>query len=241
MRGLPCPGDYSFTWDGTMNVEGVPPGTKAPKGIYTYDIQVEGACPYDVDKLRSESLDIQGCAISYDFSTGDEKYGFTQAYILSEEASEGAIEIYDHMDLEKRGALAITADEDLTKGAHSKPFTISGSILNKETRTWWFVVKMRDSAVDNKIHGPKWALDKGIVTDLPYADNYDHFYSNAAGAYQAAVFQRDVPNACQPGYISHSWFGGSTAKDAMRRAVKRDKVVWILGHGCPGAIWFTPY
>ncbi|MGC8844057.1 MAG: hypothetical protein ACP5QS_08965, partial [bacterium] len=53
-----CPGSYSFTWDGTMNKVGMPPPTTAPRGLYTFNIIVQGACPYDMDQMRSQSLKI---------------------------------------------------------------------------------------------------------------------------------------------------------------------------------------
>ncbi|MBC7329987.1 hypothetical protein H5T88_06465 [bacterium] len=36
-------------WDGTMNKVGMPPPATAPRGIYTFDIKVQGACPKEDD------------------------------------------------------------------------------------------------------------------------------------------------------------------------------------------------
>lgn len=48
-----CPGDHPWSWNGRRNVgfSGV-----APWGLYTFNIFVEGALPYDKDSLRSNYL-----------------------------------------------------------------------------------------------------------------------------------------------------------------------------------------
>ncbi|MBC7328076.1 hypothetical protein H5T87_08175 [bacterium] len=53
-----CPGNYSFTWDGTNNQTPYPPNNIAEKGLYTFDIIVQGSCPYDGDRMRSSALAI---------------------------------------------------------------------------------------------------------------------------------------------------------------------------------------
>ena len=56
-----CPGSYSFTWDGTVNVVPPPPPPDglAPAGLYVFDIEVIGIAPgYDEDTLRSRALRI---------------------------------------------------------------------------------------------------------------------------------------------------------------------------------------
>ncbi|MBC7328655.1 hypothetical protein H5T87_11190, partial [bacterium] len=60
---VPCPGSATFQWDGTMNQSGVPPGTLAPTGIYTFDIIAVGACPYDQDRMRSANLSLSNVAV----------------------------------------------------------------------------------------------------------------------------------------------------------------------------------
>ena len=59
-----CPGTYTFTWDGTMNKVGMPSPTIAPRGLYAFDIKVQGACPYDADRMRSSYLKISGISIA---------------------------------------------------------------------------------------------------------------------------------------------------------------------------------
>ena len=48
-----CPGSYPWTWNGQRNIGG---GGTAPWGLYTFNIFVEGASPYDKDFLRSTQL-----------------------------------------------------------------------------------------------------------------------------------------------------------------------------------------
>ncbi|MEM0010771.1 MAG: FlgD immunoglobulin-like domain containing protein [Candidatus Bathyarchaeia archaeon] len=58
LNNLICPGTYTYQWDGKMT-QGTPPLSKvAPKGIYPYDVEVVGACPYDGDYRCSKSLKI---------------------------------------------------------------------------------------------------------------------------------------------------------------------------------------
>lgn len=52
----PLSGELQVRVDGSVNAEGMPKGGKAEKGLYTYDIEVEGACPYDTDWLMSRNL-----------------------------------------------------------------------------------------------------------------------------------------------------------------------------------------
>ena len=59
-----CPGTYTFTWDGTANQTSYPPNNIAPAGLYTFDISVQGACPYDTDKMRSFYLTISNISIA---------------------------------------------------------------------------------------------------------------------------------------------------------------------------------
>jgi len=59
-----CPGTYTFTWDGTLNKVGMPSPTIAPRGLYAFDIKVQGACPYDADRMRSSYLKISGISIA---------------------------------------------------------------------------------------------------------------------------------------------------------------------------------
>jgi hypothetical protein len=69
-----CPGTYAFTWDGTVNQTSYPPNNIAPTGLYTFDIAVQGACPYAGDKMRSDVVEIQQTSI--DIEDDNYKFGY---------------------------------------------------------------------------------------------------------------------------------------------------------------------
>jgi hypothetical protein len=89
-----CPGTYTFTWDGTMNKVGMPPPTTAPRGLYTFDIKVQGACPYDTDCMRSQALKIAGHEVN---SPTQESTQYEIKYLLqdSKKPSQASVELYD--------------------------------------------------------------------------------------------------------------------------------------------------
>jgi len=89
-----CPGTYTFTWDGTMNKVGMPPPTTAPRGLYTFDIKVQGACPYDTDCMRSQALKIAGHEVN---PPTQESTQYEIKYLLqdSKKPSQAGVELYD--------------------------------------------------------------------------------------------------------------------------------------------------
>jgi hypothetical protein len=89
-----CPGTYTFTWDGTMNKVGMPPPTTAPRGLYTFDIKVQGACPYDTDCMRSQALKIAGHEVN---PPTQESTQYEIKYLLqdSKKPSQAGVALYD--------------------------------------------------------------------------------------------------------------------------------------------------
>jgi len=70
-----CPGAYTFTWDGTNNqLPPSAPSNIAPAGLYTFDIQVQGACPYDQDNFRSGIIKVT--QTSLDVEESQYKFGY---------------------------------------------------------------------------------------------------------------------------------------------------------------------
>ncbi|MGB9878076.1 MAG: N-acetylmuramoyl-L-alanine amidase [bacterium] len=58
VNNLICPGTHTYTWDGKLPQHYPPGSVVAPKGIYPYDIEIMGACPYDTDSRCSKALKI---------------------------------------------------------------------------------------------------------------------------------------------------------------------------------------
>jgi len=70
-----CPGTCTFTWDGTNNqLPPSAPSNIAPAGLYTFDIQVQGACPYDQDSFRSGIIKVT--QTSLDVEESQYKFGY---------------------------------------------------------------------------------------------------------------------------------------------------------------------
>jgi hypothetical protein len=78
-----CPGTYTFTWDGTANQTSYPPNNIAPTGLYTFDIAVQGACPYDTDKMRSSIISVSQTSLDIE----EDKYKFGYYF----ESSDGSL------------------------------------------------------------------------------------------------------------------------------------------------------
>lgn len=160
-----CPGSYSFTWDGTVNVmygEGYPPdewSNIAPSGLYTFDVEVMGpAYYYDADWLRSRNLKV-----------GEHKVKFITPrviegwYVLysNRDASEAWMEVYDP-DFEK------VAEVTGTTHAIPESTTPAEQDWNKTERmrvgfdkigTWFFVFWAKDNFPDfDKAHRRKTCL-----------------------------------------------------------------------------------
>ena len=89
-----CPGTYTFTWDGTMNKVGMPPPATAPRGLYTFDVKVQGACPYDTDRIRSQALKIIGHEVN---PPTQESTQYEINYLLqdSKKPFQAKVELYD--------------------------------------------------------------------------------------------------------------------------------------------------
>jgi len=158
-----CPGNYSFTWDGTVNIIPPPmsptPDGKAKAGLYSFDVQVIGpAYYYDADWLRSKALRV-----------GEHKIKFITArviegwYVLysNKDAYEAWMEVYDP-DLEKvteaTGTVhAIPENTNPTEQDWNK--TVRVWVGFDKVGTWRFVFWARDNFLEfDKAHRRKLTL-----------------------------------------------------------------------------------
>ncbi|MBC7326818.1 hypothetical protein H5T87_01715 [bacterium] len=141
----PCPGNYSFTWDGTANQTPYPPNNIAPAGLYTFDIIVQSSCPYDGDKMRSSALKIAGHEVN---EPTEEITKYEIKYLLQDtkKASQAGVELYD-IDLGSMMSL-------------QGPSEISPT---------WNNIELEETAVDMSKGGPHiflfWAIDDHKETD----------------------------------------------------------------------------
>ena len=155
-----CPGSYSFTWDGTVNVmygEGYLSeewSNIAPAGLYTFDVEV-AANPYDRDAVRSQALSVDSIlgGLYYDDKgtedESDDEEFLVVEYVLKSDrnASSGEIWLYDP-DLNQIGhwdIYGLTASP--TGIQHTIFIPISSSLLTKEG-TYWIVLFFKDNHID---------------------------------------------------------------------------------------------
>ncbi len=154
-----CPGSYTFTWDGSVNMMPIPPDGKAKKGLYSFDIQVIGpAYYYDADWLRSKLLRVGEHEVK--FITPRVIEGWYVLY-SNRDASEAWMEVYDP-DLEK------VAEAIGTTHAIPENTTPTEQDWNKTVRAWagfdkvgiWrFVFWARDNFFDfDKAHRRKLTI-----------------------------------------------------------------------------------
>jgi len=141
-----CPGNYSFTWDGTNNqMPPYQPNNIAPAGVYTFDILVQGASPYDCDRMRSSSLKIAGHEVN---QPTEESTKYEIKYLLNDtkKASQAEVKLYD-IDLGNLSSLQGTTEISPT----------------------WNTIYLEESAVDMSKGGPYIFLFSA-VDDHPETD-----------------------------------------------------------------------
>ena len=156
-----CPGSYSFTWDGTVNMipPPPPPNGKARKGLYSFDIQVVGpAYHYDADWLRSRAMRV-----------GEHKVKFITPrviegwYVLysNRDASEAWMEVYDP-DLTKVTEATGTTHaipENTMPTEQDWNKTVRAWARFDKVGTWRFVFWARDNFPEfNKAHRRKLTI-----------------------------------------------------------------------------------
>jgi hypothetical protein len=194
-----CPGSYSFTWDGMVNVmygEGYPPeewSNIAPAGLYTFDVEVE-ANPYDGDELRSRTLSVDSFlgGLYYDDKgtedESDDEEFLVVEYVLKSDrnASSGEIWLYDP-DFNQVGrwdTYGLTASPLGVQ--HTIFIPISLSALFEKDGTYWVVLFFKDNHVDQyKNHQVK-------ITILGYSGICETYYSGEVDR-QVAYFKHLWP------------------------------------------------
>ena len=259
-----CPGNYSFTWDGTVNAGyyEYPPeewSNIAPASLYAFDVEVKGpAYYYDADWLRSRNLKVGEHKVKFITSRVIEGW-----YVLysNRDASEAWMEVYDP-DFEK-----VT---EVTGTTHAIPenTTPTEQDWNKTGRawvgfdkigTWFFVFWAKDNFPDfDKAHRKKiclplnterpkgWILSYGYI----YADGLDT--TRLADSVAGIVSNIKVGSEVKPGYErveSNASDPLNVAKEigevaAVRRDTKRmPGLIHFAGHGAyrdeRGVVRFT--
>jgi len=158
----PSPGDYFFTWDGTNNqLPPSAPSNIAPAGLYTFDIQVQGACPYDQDRMRS-SLTIGNHDV---VMVENGKYRVSYVLQDSKDASQAGVDVYD-FNLQKMTGI--------TDGTAKSPTvnTADISLQIDAGGTYRFVFwAIDDHPETDKAHRRKPALEVNQGTPIPTAAN----------------------------------------------------------------------
>jgi len=172
-----CPGGYGFSWDGTVNTGdyGYTPeegSNIAPAGLYTFDVEVEGAAPYyDSDRLRSNALQV-----SVDYAWMEHELAVELQYTLysNRNASFGEIKLYSpnlnllenwditHLNCQgHQGALdGLVANIVGISHILLIPNAIEHMI---EDGSYYFVIFSLDNHNETyKNHEPKQSLPKGI-------------------------------------------------------------------------------
>jgi len=107
-----------------------PPNNIAPAGVYTFDILVQGASPYDCDRMRSSSLKIAGHEVN---QPTEESTKYEIKYLLNDtkKASQAEVKLYD-IDLGNLSSLQGTTEISPT----------------------WNTIYLEESAVDMSKGGP---------------------------------------------------------------------------------------
>ena len=172
-----CPGSYTFTWDGSVNMMPIPPDGKAKKGLYSFDIQVIGpAYYYDADWLRSRLLRVGEHEVK--FITPRVIEGWYVLY-SNRDASEAWMEVYDP-DLEKvTEAMGTThaIPENATPTEQDWNKTVRAWAGFDKVGIWRFVFWARDNFFDfDKAHRRKLTIacnQKQIDWILGYGFRYE--------------------------------------------------------------------
>jgi len=175
-----CPGSYSFTWDGTRNQGGMPPGMTAPLGLYTYDITVQGPPPLEEgDRMRSSSLTIGGHDA---YMIGENTWRVSYQLQDTKPASQAGVELYDPDLLSMTG---ITDGTAITPAWNEAGISTNMDVCGTYRFVFW--------ALDNhpemdKAHRQKPALEvnKAIFTS-PAANFAFHTFWGLKGSTRAAA------------------------------------------------------
>jgi hypothetical protein len=178
-----CPGTYAFTWDGTANQTSYPPNNIAPTGLYTFDIAVQGACPYDTDKMRSEVVDAKQTCLDVNLDSPDNyKFGYVLESSDGKPASTVTVNVFlnaaDNFKLATQitgGTKAIQkgstpSDSDWNYVGFSQKIIQSGGALETpEIAKFFAVISGFDNNLNNKQHHNKPLLELNSRKNPPTA------------------------------------------------------------------------
>jgi hypothetical protein len=193
-----CPGSYSWTWNGQRNIGG---GGTAPWGLYTFNIFVEGASPYDKDFLRSTQLvflrwvwttipaQARGGFFAHEESIAQIAYALGSSRVSGrvnpEDRSNDCTLIYRSIRLEDKYEYFVEWKKPLLIPINTQSFVRDDydlidwfPILSGRPGNWALVLEAKegDSYVGAyKSHKPKWARPVGGEVTTPSAAffNYD--------------------------------------------------------------------
>jgi len=145
-----CPGTYTFTWDGTVNQTSYPPNNIAPTGLYTFDIAVQGDCPYDTDKMRSSIISVSQTSLDIE----EDKYKFGYYFESSDGSLPSKAEVTVYGPAIDNFKKYLGPKEGGTNlGWNYVPFPIDTIEVGGENS--FVVVSGWDSDVNNKAHNHK--------------------------------------------------------------------------------------
>jgi len=146
-----------------MNKVGMPPPTTAPRGLYTFDIKVQGACPYDGDKMRSSALKIG----DHDVVLIDSNK-YRASYVLNDtkDAFQAGVDVYDP-DLQK--LTGITDGTAKSPTINTADMDVQTDICGTYRFVFWAIDDHREL---DKAHRRKPALEVNKAYTIPSAANF---------------------------------------------------------------------
>lgn len=187
-----CPDSYSWTWNGQTNI-----GVKgiAPWGLYTFNIHVEGASPYDRDSLRSTQLaflrwawtprpaQARGGFFAYEESIAQIAYALGSSRVSGrvkpDDRSNDCTLFYKSVRLEDGSKYAEERKKPLLIPINTQSFVSDDydlidwfPILSGRPGNWALVLEAKEGnsyAGAYKSHTPKWAIPVGGEVTTPSA------------------------------------------------------------------------
>lgn len=192
-----CPGSYPWTWNGTKNI-----GARevAPWGLYTFNIFVEGASPYDKDSLRSSQLrflswfwtpkpaQARGGVFAYEESIAQIAYALGSSRVSKRvqpnDPSNDCVLYYKSIRLEDWSEYREKTKTPLLIPINTNSFVRDDydlidwlPILSGRPGNWALILEAREGfsySGTNKSHTPKWARPVGGEIATPSAASFNY-------------------------------------------------------------------
>jgi len=214
-----------------------------PKGLYTFDIQVIGAAPYDRDNLRSNAVIIphmEARLMKIGLTTRAGVIKGDYCLCSDRDAKQVFVSFYDPtFDQPMIYPPAYPSDYRQPKVAHEVTFTGS---LNYAGVYWILVEAQDDHPEGNKVHERRWALLLASILVVPSCTNFAFTSdvdttSDAENAYNQLgaiwdLYARDFLS-CYSGFYPLGVRGGviiDAPKDVGMIALQEDAVFSYTHH-----------